>query len=164
MAELLPGVDVIAFGVHVGAGNFAQALRSISKTRWTDVSGDVTIAFELQRDLEDFQVADIQARSLWRPLLEQVSNAVVMPVASFMYGGLLDIAMNFIEVNASGQKRHSPSALGRSEPFSAWFRHESRPKETKRESKREAFGLGSEPEKPLFEAPAFIPPPRAGTR
>lgn len=93
VAEMLPGVDVIAFGVHVNAGNFAQALRSISKTQWTDVTGDVIISFDLAT-LHGFSVSDIQA-----------SNLEVIPVASFMYGGLLDIVTNLIEVNSRGQKR-----------------------------------------------------------
>jgi len=92
VAEMLPGVDVIAFGVHINGGNFAQALRSISKTRWTDVTGDVILTFDIGS--LDLSVADIQ-----------VSNFEIIPVASFMYGGLLDIVINLIEVNSRGQKR-----------------------------------------------------------
>ncbi|CAJ1402478.1 unnamed protein product [Effrenium voratum] len=93
VAEMLPGVDVIAFGVHVNAGNFAHALRSIAKTRWTDVTGDATITFDL-RSLAELAIKDLQ-----------VSNCEVLPVASFMYGGLLDMAINLIEVNSIGQSR-----------------------------------------------------------
>lgn len=106
VAEMLPGVDVIAFGVHVNAGNFAQALRSISKTRWTDVTGDVILAFDVTT-FQELSVTDIQA-----------SNFGVIPVASFMYGGLLDIIMNLIEVNSRGQKRSKGFSLGHASPGS----------------------------------------------
>ncbi|CAE7774226.1 DUSP13 [Symbiodinium pilosum] len=89
VAEMLPGVDVIAFGIHVQSGNFAQALRSISKTRWTTITGDSVVINMMVETLHGWTITNLE-----------VVNLDVDPVASFMYGGLLDVVMLLIEALA----------------------------------------------------------------
>jgi len=94
VAEMLPGVDVIAFGIHVQSGNFAQALRSISKTRWTTITGESIVLTMMAETLHDWTITDLE-----------VVKLDIDPVASFMYGGLLDVVTLLIEVNSQGQQR-----------------------------------------------------------
>ncbi|CAE7314729.1 RABA2A [Symbiodinium sp. KB8] len=94
VAEMLPGVDVIAFGIHVQSGNFAQALRSISKTRWTTITGESIVLTMMAETLHEWTLTDLE-----------VVKLDIDPVASFMYGGLLDVVTLLIEVNSQGQQR-----------------------------------------------------------
>ncbi|CAE7253028.1 RAB6A [Symbiodinium natans] len=85
---------VIAFALHVQSGNFAQALRSISKTRWTTITGDSLVINMVSETLHDWTITNLE-----------VVNVDIDPVASFMYGGLLDVVTLLVEVNSQGQQR-----------------------------------------------------------
>lgn len=94
VAEMLPGVDVIAFGLHTTHGNFAQALRSITKTRWVELKGESVSIMLSTETLQLLQITDMQ-----------VVNFNLKPMATVLWGGLIDQCIHLLERDAKGNKR-----------------------------------------------------------
>lgn len=97
IAELFPGIDIIAFGLHANSGNYAQALRSIVKTRWVDVKADsMRFLFRIRRT-STLTLLELEAIGL-----------DLQPRAGFLAGGLADLAVDLFKVGAdkSGRARH----------------------------------------------------------
>jgi len=93
VAELLPGVDIVAFGFMVNRGRYASALRTLTKTRWVDITADC-VALVLQSGrFEDWLV------------LEMDSDLEVHPKAASLSGGLLDLCMNLLDFTKQGEPR-----------------------------------------------------------
>jgi len=59
IAELLPGVDIVAFGLHINGGHYAQALRSIAKTRWVDITATSVTARATVESVQELGLVDL---------------------------------------------------------------------------------------------------------
>eukprot|EP00930_Biecheleria_cincta_P035130 TRINITY_DN24195_c0_g1_i1.p1 TRINITY_DN24195_c0_g1~~TRINITY_DN24195_c0_g1_i1.p1 ORF type:complete len:692 (-),score=144.42 TRINITY_DN24195_c0_g1_i1:265-2340(-) len=94
VAEMLPATDVIAFGLHTAHGHFAHALRSITKTRWVDIRGDSICILLSTESLRLLQITNMQ-----------VVNLDLKPMATVLWGGLIDQCIHLLEVDSSGNER-----------------------------------------------------------
>jgi len=93
VAELLPGIDVVWFGIMLQQGHFASALRVVTKTRWVDVkAGRIALVVRCGR-VADWEVFGLK------------SDLVIAPKSRSLTASLLDLLLNFFEINAAGEKR-----------------------------------------------------------
>eukprot|EP00928_Gymnodinium_smaydae_P020569 TRINITY_DN17948_c0_g1_i1.p1 TRINITY_DN17948_c0_g1~~TRINITY_DN17948_c0_g1_i1.p1 ORF type:complete len:1154 (+),score=214.05 TRINITY_DN17948_c0_g1_i1:55-3462(+) len=94
MAEQLHGTDVIAFWKHLNESRYARALRSITKTSWVQLSIDHMVVHLVVPKLVDMRILELR-----------VSDIDVRPKAPSLVGGCMDVALHFLESDATTQRR-----------------------------------------------------------
>jgi len=100
VAELLPGVDAVAFAVHLQGGHYAQALRSVTKTSWVNVDIDEVVLLLRFRSLSN----------LWASKVD-VARVDVIPRQLSLVVGLSDLLTNFLQTDQQGRRRSSSMAI-----------------------------------------------------
>jgi hypothetical protein len=64
VAELVPGTDALAFAAHVQGGRYAQAIRSITKTAWINISAQRVTLLWTCKSLSQMQTLHLEAFGL----------------------------------------------------------------------------------------------------
>lgn len=52
---------MVAFGLMINAGLYANALRAVCKTRWVDVRSNSTVLMLSMGEIEDWLVQDVES-------------------------------------------------------------------------------------------------------
>ena len=81
VAELLPGVDIISFGLMVNHGHYAHAVRAICKTRWVEITATSSALALSAGAMEDWVIVSVD------------SDMLMQPRAASLAGGLLDVCL-----------------------------------------------------------------------
>ena len=93
VAELLPGVDIISFGLMVNHGHFAHAVRAICKTRWVELTATSSTLALSTGAMEDWVILVVD------------SDMLIQPRAASLAGGLLDVCIHLLDFDAFGNQR-----------------------------------------------------------
>lgn len=96
VATMLPGLDLVGFGLYMNAGAYAKALRCITKTLNVEIVAQ-SISLILKPEMQQLSLVDIQAQGF------QIQPS---PHAGLSGAGLFDMFKNMVDVDGDGERRN----------------------------------------------------------